>query len=92
MLWIIGVVLALTFPAFALSQTPSPSEPIVQPEIDHAAGLARWISAFRPRALAGAAPVTKEATSAAPVRPTPSLATQKLSQHQPHQRPTRACA
>ena len=62
MLWIIGVVLALTFPAFALSQTPSPSEPIVQPEIDHAAGLARWISAFRPRALAaGIMPATFDA-------------------------------
>ena len=62
MRWMIGIVLALAFPTVALSQTPSPMEPIVQPQIDHAAGLARWITAFRPRALAaGITPETFDA-------------------------------
>ena len=59
MRWIIGIWFALLVPVAAFSQTPV-AEPIVQIHDD--AGLAGWIVAFRPRAMAaGISPVTFDA-------------------------------
>ena len=58
------VVLLLGLPCITLAQSPTnPAEPLVQIHDD--AGLARWITAFRPRALAaGITPATFDAAFA----------------------------
>ncbi len=59
MRWIIGIWLALAFPVFGLSQTPLAEPPV---QIHDDAGLAQWITAFRPRAMAaGITPATFDA-------------------------------
>ena len=62
MRWIFGIALALAFPLFAMAQTPDTEDEV---QIQDDAGLARWISAFRPRAMAaGITPATFDAAFA----------------------------